>query len=38
MRGRVPVYCGKCGTHVDDDAQFCSECGTRIVREAGAVS
>lgn len=32
------MYCGKCGTHVDDDAQFCSECGTRIVREAGAVS
>ncbi|MEI3376543.1 MAG: zinc ribbon domain-containing protein [Coriobacteriales bacterium] len=27
------MYCGKCGSELDDDAIFCTECGTKIARD-----
>ena len=27
-----PVYCGNCGTLIEDDSNFCTNCGAKIIR------
>lgn len=30
------MFCGKCGTKLEDDAKFCSQCGNKIMRSSGS--
>lgn len=32
------MFCGNCGTRLDDDALFCAECGTPIVSSTSSLS
>ena len=30
------MFCRKCGAKIPDESEFCPECGTKIVRNAGS--
>lgn len=32
------MFCGNCGTRLDDDALFCAECGTPIASSTSSLS